>query len=342
MNLLRAIARGLVGRRPSDEPARRRSVSRGEAGDPEEAIKEPPMEIDARVMSADEFVRYVEGLSLPAPLPTRVFLHHTWRPTRESWRGLDTMHAMKAYYERQLWQDREGRWHEGWTAGPHLFIADDGIWLFSDLRYDGVGVYGHNYRSRHIEMVGDYDGDLPSGPTLANTVVALGILHERLGLKVEQLNFHRDFSTKSCPGRAVDKGWIIPQVQAWISAYRQQQQRETGDLRRALVAMIQDLLVGVNPQAALAKDARARGLLGALTHEVPIEVEGRSHIVQLFAEALLVPVNEWEDILTLGEYESLRPAREPRSESGTEAQEAEDHHVTPLPRDPYDFDGNVR
>jgi hypothetical protein len=344
MSLLRSVLRGLFG--GGDDVARsvgRRSdrrggqVHRASEPDPSEVIKEPPMQIDGRVMSADEFVAYIESLEMPPPLPTRIFLHHTWRPTRESWRGHDTILGMKAYYERQLWQDLQGRWHEGWTAGPHLFIADDGIWLFSDIRYDGVGVYGHNYRSRHIEMVGNYDEGMPSGATLLNTIAALGVLHERLGLDIRQLNFHRDFSTKSCPGWAVEKDWIIPQVETWIAAYRAHQGSEMSSLRRTLVAMLGDLLVGANPLAALAKGAATRGMLGALTDEVPMEIDGKSYVVQFFADALLVPVNAWDQVQSLGEYEASAGLSREGAPVGDQAEDAQDHHVTPLPSDPYAF-----
>ena len=179
---------------------------------------------------------------------------------------------MKAYYERQLWQDSDGGWHEGWTRGPHFFVADDGIWLFSDLRYDGVGVYGHNYRSRHLEMVGNYDEQFPSGPTLENTIAALGILLHRMGLEAGDLNFHRDFSTKTCPGRAVRKDWVTPLVTDWLRDYRPEHEA-VPSLRQTLTRMIEELLLPVNPDAALAKGAKARGLVGALTREIPIEID---------------------------------------------------------------------
>lgn len=290
------------------------------------------MEIIGECLSADEFVRYVERLDFPDPLPTRIFLHHTWKPTPETWQGLPTILGMKAYYERQLWRDSQGRLHEGWTAGPHLFVAPDGIWLFSDLRYDGVGVYGHNYRSRHLEMVGDYDLSRPSGPILENSIAALGILHERLGLDVRRLNFHRDFSNKSCPGWAVTKEWIIPLVEEWIAAYRQNQRQDQTLLRQSLQRMIGDLLLPTNPQAALAKAGVARGLLGAISHEVPMEIDDRGYIVQFFAEALLVPVHQWDKVQSLQEFEQ-RPARAV-SRSGLD--------LSAPPVGPYPFEGDVR
>lgn len=309
--------------------------------DVSEVIKEPPMEIDGQVMSADEFVRYVQELDFEPPPPTRIFLHHTWRPTQEEWRGLDSLMAMKAYYEQLLWEDSEGFLHEGWTAGPHVFVAEDGIWLFSDLRYDGVGVYGHNFRSRHVEMVGNYDHGLPSGAILDNTVKALGILHERLGLDVNELSFHRDFSTKSCPGRTVQKDWIIPQVSDWTREYRRGREESLTTLRRSLVSMIRELLVSTNPQAALAKAAESRSLLGALTSEVPMEIDDRGYIVQLFAEALIVPVNEWDKVQSLAEFEEGL-AGQVRAPGDRALGPDETGDYTPPPHDPFPFDGSIR
>ncbi len=345
MDVIKALWRGFA-RSVSQGPNPRvsaRSVSRSnESG--EEVIKSPPMEIIGECLTNDEFVRYVEELDIPDPLPTRIFLHHTWKPTPETWRGLSTIMAMKAYYERQLWRDSQGRLREGWTAGPHLFVAQDGIWLFSDLRYDGVGVYGHNYRTHHLEMVGDYDVSKPTDPILESTIVALGALHERLGLDVRNLNFHRDFSSKSCPGWAVTKEWIIPLIEAWIAEYRRDKDQEQGLLRQSLQRMIGDLLVPANPHAALAKAAQARGLLGALTHEVPMEIDDRGYIVQLFAEALLVPVQEWDKVQSLDEFER-RPAS-PKTRSlfarGAASTAEDASTLGPPPTDPYHFDGKVR
>ena len=284
-----------------------------------DVIKEPPMVIDGRCMTIDQFVAYVEGLDFPAPLPDRVFLHHTWKPTRETWQGYSSILAMKAYYEKQLWVDEEGNTHEGWNAGPHLFVADDGIWLFSDLRYDGVGALGHNTGTRHLEMVGDYDNTLPSGATWANTVAALGILHISLGLDIQQLWFHRDVSYKSCPGWAVQKSWVIPQVAAWIDEYRR---THPATLRERLTAHLasQGKLVPTNSGAALANSGVARGLVGAITDEMPIDVDGQRHIVQFFAEALIVPQDHWDEVRSLREFESgeqppvvgPRPPKPPR------------------------------
>ena len=260
-------------------------------------IKEPPMAIDGRVMQQKTFINFVLAKDF-GPLPPQTsFLHHTWRPAREDWRGLESLLAIKAYYERQRWTDEQGQVHSGWTAGPHLFIADDGIWLFSDMANDGVGVIGHNHRSLHLEMVGDYDSRLPSGKTWANTVTALGILHIRLGLNPQSLMFHRDFSHKTCPGRSVSKEWVIPQVEAWVNDFSKQQ-----SLRNAVMDQARRLLYPiVNPDAALYKKSQERGLLGALSDEWTVDASGQRYVVQFFIDALVAPSGQWSQVKRLAE-----------------------------------------
>jgi len=245
-------------------------------------IKEKPIEIDGRVMTADEFAAFVETKGFGPVPPNRIFLHHTWRPTRDQWV------------------------HEGWTAGPHLFVADDGIWLFTDLARDGVGVRGHNRGSLHLEMVGNYDERPPDGPTLANTVAALGALFNRLELNPQDLFFHRDYSYKSCPGNTVTKEWIIPQIEAWIIRYRAEVVAVPHDqvsLRQFVQSLADQRMSPVNSDAALYKKATEIGLLGPISDEIPFEVDGQAYIVQLFMDALVVPVGQWDQVKRLDEMD---------------------------------------
>ena len=179
-------------------------------------IKEPPMQIDGRCLSPREFEAHVAAMDFSSYKPNRIFLHHTWRPRVEDWNGAPTIAAMKAYYEGLRWTDALGRVHEGWSAGPHLFVAPDGIWLFTPLNELGYHAGGaNNTLSVGLEMVGDYDAVKPSGAVLENTRAALSILCSRLGISPDALLFHRDVSSKTCPGTAVTKEWIIPLIKSW-------------------------------------------------------------------------------------------------------------------------------
>jgi hypothetical protein len=73
-------------------------------------------------------------------------------------------------------------------------------------------------------MVGNYDNQRPSGIILALTKEVIGGLAQRLAIDPHDLiRFHRDYSSKSCPGNAVSKEWVILQTFQWL----EEQQHET-------------------------------------------------------------------------------------------------------------------
>jgi N-acetylmuramoyl-L-alanine amidase CwlA len=135
--------------------------------------------------------------------PTFLVVHHTWKPTKAQWSGQRSINGLKSYYESK-----------GWPAGPHLFIADDGIWLFTDMYDVGIhaGVGNGTLKSGYsigIEVVGNYDGKVWDGETEKNTIGAIKALTKKLNISEKMIKFHRDFSTKTCPGTAITKDWLI-------------------------------------------------------------------------------------------------------------------------------------
>jgi len=104
---------------------------------------------------------------------------------------------------------------------PALFIAEDGIWLFTPM-YD-VGTHAGDGNATYkwgrlkeysigIEVVGDYDTELWSGKTKSNALAAIRVLMDKLNINTENVNFHRDFSSKSCPGHAITKDWLFKEL----------------------------------------------------------------------------------------------------------------------------------
>jgi len=163
-------------------------------------------------LSSTEWLQYIAGYQFGPILPTQVVLHHTWRPTVAQWRGLTSMRGMQRYFAGL-----------GWTAAPHLFAAPDGIWLFTPLREIGVhagrgnGSFSKGWYTIGLEMVGDYDQERPSGAVWEHTLAILGGLSIRLNIPpTKLLKFHRDYSSKSCPGRAVTPAWVAGEVEAWL------------------------------------------------------------------------------------------------------------------------------
>lgn len=181
----------------------------------------PPM--IGRRMTVREWTHYVEGYDFGTIRPDKVVLHHTFKPTVESWNGLVTMKGMQTFY-RGL----------GWTSAPHIYTAPDGIWLFTPMKDVGTHARWCNETrnglnrlvgySIGVEMVGDYTHARPSDPVWEYTLTVLGELCERLSTRPRDLiTFHRYCGKPACPGNGVPDEWVYSQVEWWL-----QRQHGTG------------------------------------------------------------------------------------------------------------------
>ena len=164
-----------------------------------------------RVMDIPTWLAYVASYDFGPLDPSLLILHHTYKPTQADWRGLASMRAMQRYYAGL-----------GWSSAPHIYVAPDGIWLFTPMHRIGVHAGSGNgspgrWYSIGIEMVGDFDRQQPSGYVWDATKAVLGGLCKRLGVDPRRaINFHRDYSTKSCPGWSIGKEWVWGEVRAWM------------------------------------------------------------------------------------------------------------------------------
>ncbi len=155
-------------------------------------------------MTLDEFTEYVDSFNFSPLNPHTIVIHHTWRPKKSEWNGEKSILGLKSFYENKK--------PIPWNAGPHLFIAEDGIWLFTPLNKVGVHAGVGNVKSIGIEVVGDYDVEKWAGKTKQNALGAIKALMVRLKINTESVKFHNDFSTKSCPGHAITKEWLFREL----------------------------------------------------------------------------------------------------------------------------------
>lgn len=127
-----------------------------------------------------------------------VTLHHTVVPTQATWRGRRTMEALGRYY-RGL----------GWPAGPHLFLAPDGLYAGTPLAVPGVHAGACNQGSIGLEVVGNFDQQA-WGPVLQARVYELTCLLLRWMRRDEtSVRGHREcLSNKTCPGAAIAMGTV--------------------------------------------------------------------------------------------------------------------------------------
>ncbi|MCL4502092.1 MAG: N-acetylmuramoyl-L-alanine amidase [Deltaproteobacteria bacterium] len=172
--------------------------------------------IVGRSFTPEEFLEYVRTLSWEDWVPAFIVLHNTEEPSLAMRpQGID---------EEQI-EEWVGwyRDHLGWSAGPHVFVDDRRIWVFTPLTTPGVHANSWNSRSLGVEMLGDFRREeFDSGRGLLvqqNAVVAVAILSMALGLAPESLMFHKENgeTEHDCPGENVGKEQFIQAVKDCIA-----------------------------------------------------------------------------------------------------------------------------
>lgn len=164
----------------------------------------------------ETFKEYVKSLTWDAWQPGFIVLHNTGEPNLANRpNGLIYQHilGLQSYY----------RDDQGWSGGPHLFIDDLQIWVFTPLTVPGVHSPSWNSLSLGIEMLGDYDTedfDLGRGAMVRdNAVAAIAILSAVLGIDPDTMRLHREDprTTHHCPGNNVDKIAFIQLVKGYAA-----------------------------------------------------------------------------------------------------------------------------
>lgn len=166
----------------------------------------------------DDFAVYCRSLHWTVWRPSFIVLHNTGVPTlAERPNGLTKQHILdlEAYY----------RDDQKWSAGPHLFVDDRQIWVFTPLTTQGVHSPSWNNVALGVEMLGDYQMEtFDTGRGLAvhnNAVAALSILCTTLGFDASVIRLHKEdpkTTHKTCPGKNVVKSKIIDDVHNAILA----------------------------------------------------------------------------------------------------------------------------
>jgi hypothetical protein len=173
--------------------------------------------IVGRSFTPDEFDGYCHTLQWTAWRPSFIVLHNTAIPSlAQRPEGLTRQHiqSLEAFY----------RDAQGWKAGPHLFVDDRQIWVFTPLTVSGTHSPSWNKVALGIEMLGDFETEaFDSGRGLevrTNAVAALATVSAILGIAPDTMRLHREdpLTTHACPGKNVRKLDVIQAVQDLIGA----------------------------------------------------------------------------------------------------------------------------
>jgi hypothetical protein len=169
--------------------------------------------------SSNDFDDYVRHLAFAAWRPQFVVVHNTAVPTlaqRPHGFTQEHMQNLVTFYRDQ----------QHWSAGPHCFIDQNGIWVFTPLNTSGVHSPSWNAISWGIETLGDYMHEPFADPIDAQLVACLATLHMTAGLDVGSLRFHKEdpkTTHKDCPGVHMNKAQLIQDVHDLIVS------RESGE-----------------------------------------------------------------------------------------------------------------
>lgn len=184
-----------------------------------------------RALTREEFALYVKDYAFGPIPPAYVVFHHTAIPsTRDAPWPADTAQwdaheqglgaaQIKAKRLAQLAKIRDYYAKEkGWNRGPHAFIDDLYIYLFTPMA--SIGIHAAEGNSTRVggklkygiglEVLGYHEKVQWSAAVARNVGFAVATLQRRLktfelraGTPWNDLNSHRQFNKPSCPGAAI-------------------------------------------------------------------------------------------------------------------------------------------
>lgn len=159
------------------------------------------------IINLDELIRRLEKYS-----HKELHVHHTWRPnhaqyygtkhTDEDKRAIDRQKAMRDFHVNT----------NGWTdIGQHVTLLPDGRFV-TGRPFDKTpaSISGHNTGAFAVEMIGDFDkGKDKLEGRQKESIIGLARYFDSKGRYVR---FHRENSTKTCPGSGIDKAEFMAEV----------------------------------------------------------------------------------------------------------------------------------
>lgn len=177
-------------------------------------------------LTRDGFREYVHTLPASKWRPSMIVWHNTAAPSLAQWiksAAQDKANGKVPGRSRIESLEQFFRFNNKWSGAPHLFIANDFIWVFNPLTSAGVHSPSWNSISIGIEMIGDFaseDDDHGEGLKVKqNTIFATAILCEAFGIDPHtRIMLHKQDpkTTHDCPGKniAQDKQAMINSVLA--------------------------------------------------------------------------------------------------------------------------------
>ena len=244
-----------------------------------------------------EFAAYLAECKRKGAVLRATFLHHTWSPNAAQYKGLSTIEGIRRYHRSRGFSD----------IACHAYAAPDATvfnarppsanncacqhpdkpasaWPAELRRISGGDPNWMNAYGFGVETIGNFDEEDPAqSRAMATSLDVLAAVHRIWDIPVEHSFFHRDVSSKSCPGSRVTKAWVHGELR----------KRLEGAPVSTSVKII--LGTGTKPEAIIEANAReendvlradVRPLLEALGYKVHaqhIATQGKVYIEEVRA-----------------------------------------------------------
>jgi len=184
--------------------------------------------VTIRQYTIPEFRAYLQDYHDRGAKLRASFLHHTWSPTPADWQGMRTMEGIRSAHKARGFSD----------IACHAYAAPDGTvyngrppttnncacqapekaysqWPPELQALTGGNKSWCNAYGFGIETVGNFDSEDPAKSVAMRTALdVLADVHRIWGIPVVHCFFHRDVSSKTCPGSRVTKAWVHAQLEA--------------------------------------------------------------------------------------------------------------------------------
>jgi hypothetical protein len=136
---------------------------------------------------------------------TELHVHHTWFPSHKDFNGcngIQLQQEMKSYHVNDLkWDD----------IGQHVTLLPNGLYVTGrDFGRTPASIYGKNIGAFACETLGNFDigYDVLQGAQKESLLKIARYFDE----KGSYIRFHRENSTKTCPGTSLDKNEFMQEV----------------------------------------------------------------------------------------------------------------------------------
>lgn len=156
-------------------------------------------------LTTKELIEYVKNYNFTRDIK-EYHVHHTWMPNHDTFKvngHYETQMGMYDYHTKTL----------GWSdIGQHVTLFPDGTWgLGRDFNKIPASIKGRNTGSFAMEMVGNFDigKDKFEGVQKESVLEFMNFFLDFMGFGYEGVVFHRESSSKTCPGSSIDKDVFI-------------------------------------------------------------------------------------------------------------------------------------